>query len=94
MDYVITITKVTDSPLWTKIQTSSKSTQKDNEVPREPCEILSLNFVDISVLINFSCRRPGVLVLVNDCDWELSGHLNTSLEDKDVVVFISTLHGG
>ncbi|XP_040870264.1 ubiquitin-related modifier 1 homolog 2 [Glycine max] len=38
--------------------------------------------------------RPGVLVLVNDCDWELSGQLNTSLEDKDVVVFISTLHGG
>ncbi|RYR71919.1 hypothetical protein Ahy_A02g006125 isoform A [Arachis hypogaea] len=38
--------------------------------------------------------RPGVLVLVNDCDWELSGQLNTSLEEKDVVVFISTLHGG
>ncbi|KAL7203565.1 hypothetical protein ACSBR2_016776 [Camellia fascicularis] len=38
--------------------------------------------------------RPGVLVLVNDCDWELSGQLATTLEDKDVVVFISTLHGG
>ncbi|OIW20440.1 hypothetical protein TanjilG_11139 [Lupinus angustifolius] len=38
--------------------------------------------------------RPGVLVLVNDCDWELSGQLSTSLEEKDVVVFISTLHGG
>ncbi|EYU22914.1 hypothetical protein ABFS82_03G103900 [Erythranthe guttata] len=38
--------------------------------------------------------RPGVLVLVNDCDWELSGQLETMLEDKDVVVFISTLHGG
>ncbi|XAR54102.1 hypothetical protein NMG60_11029109 [Bertholletia excelsa] len=38
--------------------------------------------------------RPGVLVLVNDCDWELSGQLDTTLEDKDVVVFISTLHGG
>lgn len=41
-----------------------------------------------------SCRRPGVLVLVNDCDWELSGQLDTTLEEKDVVVFISTLHGG
>ena len=41
-----------------------------------------------------SCRRPGVLVLVNDCDWELSGQLDTPLEEKDVVVFISTLHGG
>uniref|UniRef100_A0A7C9DCV0 Ubiquitin-related modifier 1 homolog n=1 Tax=Opuntia streptacantha TaxID=393608 RepID=A0A7C9DCV0_OPUST len=38
--------------------------------------------------------RPGVLVLVNDCDWELSGQLDTTLEEKDTVVFISTLHGG
>ncbi|KAA8520564.1 hypothetical protein F0562_014820 [Nyssa sinensis] len=38
--------------------------------------------------------RPGVLVLVNDCDWELSGQLDTTLEEKDSVVFISTLHGG
>ncbi|MQM14063.1 hypothetical protein Taro_046996 [Colocasia esculenta] len=38
--------------------------------------------------------RPGVLVLVNDTDWELSGQLDTTLEENDVVVFISTLHGG
>nr|GMD34779.1 ubiquitin-related modifier 1 homolog 1-like [Ipomoea batatas] len=38
--------------------------------------------------------RPGVLVLVNDTDWELSGQLDTVLEEKDVIVFISTLHGG
>ncbi|XP_004229861.1 ubiquitin-related modifier 1 homolog 1 [Solanum lycopersicum] len=38
--------------------------------------------------------RPGVLVLVNDTDWELSGQLETVLEEKDNVVFISTLHGG
>ncbi len=38
--------------------------------------------------------RPGVLVLVNDCDWELSGQLDTTIEEKDVIVFISTLHGG
>ncbi|KAG0456962.1 hypothetical protein HPP92_022119 [Vanilla planifolia] len=38
--------------------------------------------------------RPGVLVLVNDCDWELCGGLGAELEEKDVVVFISTLHGG
>ncbi|CAH8383757.1 unnamed protein product [Eruca vesicaria subsp. sativa] len=42
----------------------------------------------------FLCRRPGVLVLVNDCDWELSGQLETTIEEKDVIVFISTLHGG
>lgn len=39
-------------------------------------------------------RGPGVLVLVNDCDWELSGLLDTKLEEKDVVVFISILHVG
>ncbi|KAL5990948.1 ubiquitin-like protein [Asimina triloba] len=38
--------------------------------------------------------RPGVLVLVNDCDWELLGQLDATLEEKDIIVFISTLHGG
>ncbi|XP_068648910.1 ubiquitin-related modifier 1 homolog 2-like [Aristolochia californica] len=38
--------------------------------------------------------RPGVLVLINDCDWELCGQLDATLEEKDVVIFISTLHGG
>jgi len=38
--------------------------------------------------------RPGILVLVNDVDWELSGQLETVIEDGDVIVFISTLHGG
>lgn len=38
--------------------------------------------------------RPGILVLVNDCDWELSGMLDSELRTGDTVVFISTLHGG
>ncbi|KAI6183179.1 Ubiquitin-related modifier 1-like protein [Aphelenchoides bicaudatus] len=38
--------------------------------------------------------RPGILVLVNDVDYEISGGLNTSLKDGDEVTFISTLHGG
>ncbi|KAF3335591.1 hypothetical protein FCM35_KLT20098 [Carex littledalei] len=38
--------------------------------------------------------RPGVLVLINDCDWELCGNLDAELEEKDMIVFISTLHGG
>ncbi|GFH08867.1 ubiquitin-related modifier 1 homolog, partial [Haematococcus lacustris] len=38
--------------------------------------------------------RPGILVLLNDCDWELSGMLDSVLHDGDVVTFISTLHGG
>ncbi|KAM4663768.1 ubiquitin-related modifier 1 isoform 1-T2 [Discoglossus pictus] len=38
--------------------------------------------------------RPGILVLVNDADWELMGELDYELQDNDNVVFISTLHGG
>ncbi|XP_065225185.1 ubiquitin-related modifier 1 isoform X3 [Planococcus citri] len=38
--------------------------------------------------------RPGILVLVNDQDWELLGELNYHLKENDHVLFISTLHGG
>jgi len=38
--------------------------------------------------------RPGILVLINDADWELMGGINSTIEDGDNVVFISTLHGG
>ncbi|XP_016893915.1 ubiquitin-related modifier 1 [Cynoglossus semilaevis] len=38
--------------------------------------------------------RPGILVLINDADWELMGQLDYQLQDGDTVVFISTLHGG
>ena len=40
------------------------------------------------------CRRPGILVLVNDADWELEGEGEYQLKDGDEIVFISTLHGG
>lgn len=38
--------------------------------------------------------RPGILVLVNDTDWELEGEGDYLLQDNDEIVFISTLHGG
>jgi len=38
--------------------------------------------------------RPGILVLVNDTDWELEGEGEYKLKEGDEVVFISTLHGG
>ena len=38
--------------------------------------------------------RPGILVLVNDADWELVGQTEYILENGDNVTFISTLHGG
>ena len=38
--------------------------------------------------------RPGILVLVNDTDWELLGELDYEIHPKDTISFISTLHGG
>ncbi|KAF7974599.1 hypothetical protein HWV62_11882 [Athelia sp. TMB] len=38
--------------------------------------------------------RPGILVLINDTDWELEGEGDYVLKDGDEIVFISTLHGG
>ena len=38
--------------------------------------------------------RPGILVLVNDTDWEVLGNEEYEVEEGDVVSFISTLHGG
>ncbi|RKP11029.1 ubiquitin-related modifier 1 [Thamnocephalis sphaerospora] len=38
--------------------------------------------------------RPGVLVLINDVDWELEGELEYQIAEGDRITFISTLHGG
>lgn len=39
-------------------------------------------------------RRPGILVLINDADWELEGEEKYELQPGDNIVFVSTLHGG
>ncbi|KAH7132476.1 ubiquitin-like protein [Dendryphion nanum] len=38
--------------------------------------------------------RPGILVLINDADWELEGEEIYELQDDDNILFVSTLHGG
>ncbi|CEP19768.1 hypothetical protein [Parasitella parasitica] len=38
--------------------------------------------------------RPGILVLINNVDWELCDELEYELNNNDEIVFISTLHGG
>ncbi|EAR84671.1 transmembrane protein, putative (macronuclear) [Tetrahymena thermophila SB210] len=38
--------------------------------------------------------RAGILVLINDADWELEGKDEANVENKDRISFISTLHGG
>ncbi|KAL8700186.1 MAG: hypothetical protein Q9201_005582 [Fulgogasparrea decipioides] len=38
--------------------------------------------------------RPGILVLINDADWELEGEGEYVLQKGDNILFVSTLHGG
>ncbi|KAL2118356.1 hypothetical protein VTJ04DRAFT_8016 [Mycothermus thermophilus] len=38
--------------------------------------------------------RPGILVLINDADWELEGEEAYELQPRDNILFVSTLHGG
>ena len=38
--------------------------------------------------------RPGIIVLVNDTDWELLETTNYVIQENDSIAFISTLHGG
>ena len=45
-----------------------------------------------SGLITFS--RPGILVLINDADWELEGEEKYEIVNGDNILFVSTLHGG
>lgn len=48
------------------------------------------------LFLDASCKsvRAGILVLVNDVDWELEGGLSAVVSPGDKVTFISTLHGG
>ncbi|KAH7068019.1 ubiquitin-related modifier 1 [Paraphoma chrysanthemicola] len=38
--------------------------------------------------------RPGILVLINEADWELEGEDKYELQTNDHIMFVSTLHGG
>lgn len=45
-------------------------------------------------LVHHIPSRPGILVLINDSDWELEGEDKYELTNNDNVLFVSTLHGG
>lgn len=49
---------------------------------------------DARRLLTTDDRRPGILVLINDADWELEGEEKYELQQGDDIVFVSTLHGG
>eukprot|EP00698_Gefionella_okellyi_P025248 TRINITY_DN917_c0_g1_i2.p1 TRINITY_DN917_c0_g1~~TRINITY_DN917_c0_g1_i2.p1 ORF type:complete len:106 (+),score=8.78 TRINITY_DN917_c0_g1_i2:84-401(+) len=66
---------------------------RDNLLQERPDLFVSHDTV-YAVLASHCDRRPGILVLVNDTDWELLGGIDYTLEEGDTIVFISTLHGG
>lgn len=49
---------------------------------------------DVLVFIEDGTVRAGILVLINDTDWELEGMEDYVVENGDVFTFTSTLHGG
>lgn len=56
---------------------------------------ISLHYIATSVRTDAnSNRRPGILVLINDADWELEGEEEYELKSGDNILFVSTLHGG
>lgn len=49
---------------------------------------------DLDIFIEDGTVRPGILVLINDTDWELEDKEEYVLQNRDLVSFTSTLHGG
>lgn len=58
------------------------------------CKDIIADPKDISVFIENDTVRPGILVLINDTDWELEGSEEYVVENGDLLTFTSTLHGG
>lgn len=55
---------------------------------------MSMQRAPASSKVDHISSRPGILVLINDADWELEGEEKYELQQGDNVVFVSTLHGG
>ena len=77
---------------------------KDNLLKEREELFLVGNTVSVSIrfyefrlpkrILGIYFRRPGILVLINDIDWELEGEGDYVVKNGDQIVFISTLHGG
>ncbi|KAI0356944.1 ubiquitin-like modifier 1 [Trametes cingulata] len=84
------------------VPASSGETSNEEEAPKKPADLSYLiswlkdNLLKerAELFVENGTVRPGILVLVNDADWELEGEGEYQLKDGDEIVFISTLHGG
>uniref|UniRef100_A0A7S3JGS3 Ubiquitin-related modifier 1 homolog n=1 Tax=Euplotes harpa TaxID=151035 RepID=A0A7S3JGS3_9SPIT len=43
---------------------------------------------------DYDTVRAGIIVMINDTDWELLDTIDYKVQDGDNISFISTLHGG
>lgn len=74
----------------------------DVDIPSEVCTLgdlivwMKCNLIRErhEMLVQGDKIRPGVLVLVNDVDWELEDTTRYQVSSGDKFAFISTLHGG
>ncbi|KAH9903458.1 ubiquitin-related modifier 1 [Cubamyces lactineus] len=81
---------------------TAQSGEDEDSAPKKPADLAYLIFwlrdnllkEREELFIENGTVRPGILVLVNDADWELEGEGEYQLKDGDEIVFISTLHGG
>jgi len=90
-----------DSIFGGKTKIKCSLTGKDNNIPTMKDllthivkHILIDKEKDLCVFMQDENVRPGILVLINDADWELEGELDYELNDGDLISFTSTLHGG
>ena len=74
------------------VKSQSQPFIKGNTVFVSP--LPSLFFQNPISHIVLMCRCPGILVLINDSDWELEGGLDYMVQNRDTITFITTLHGG
>ena len=69
---------------------------KDDAILSDVIEELRANHLKEKeeMFIQNGTVRPGIIVLINDTDWELCDNEQYKVEANDTVSFISTLHGG
>ncbi|CAG5104809.1 Oidioi.mRNA.OKI2018_I69.chr1.g1562.t1.cds [Oikopleura dioica] len=73
-----------------------KSDHKEPKVSDIFAQVRSKKLIDdIDALIESDKDvKPGVLVLINDADWELFNEADYQVCKNDRITFVSTLHGG
>lgn len=65
-----------------------------NEVITELAKIAESKGGDVNLFLQDGLVRPGILVLINDADWELLDKEDSEVGPRDTIHFNSTLHGG